>query len=103
MARKDSQVVHELRNGNGAGGNKWDQYFTLKSRGNLSWRDASAELLREAIASATEDGAALLVSKTSDGGALTIHVLAGGTTHKLYPATEQELSEALQLIVKITA
>lgn len=83
------------------GTDKWGANLKLGSRGNLSWRDASPELLTEALAAATEDGAALLLSKTSDGGALSIAVLTDGGTHKLYPATAEELSEALQLIVKI--
>lgn len=83
------------------GMDKWGAHLALSSRGKLTWQDVSAELLKGALVAATEDGAALLLSKTSDGGALSIHVLTNGGTHKLYPATPEELSEGLQLIVKI--
>jgi hypothetical protein len=101
VPRKPAQVTHDLREITNGRGNKWDDHFTLQSRGSITWSDANPELLASAIATATEDGVALLFSKTSDGGALSIHVLAGTSTHKLYPATPLELSEALQLIVKI--
>lgn len=101
MARKAQQTTTDLRVLTKGQTNKWADNFALKSRGNISWKDASPELLISAVAAATEDGAALLLSKTSDGGALSIHVLAGDSTHKLYPATTDELSEALQLILKI--
>lgn len=101
MPRKPLQTIHDLRQNTNGHADKWQNHFSLKDRGNITWRDAPAELLREALAAATEDGAALLLSKTSDGGALSIHVLTSGGTHKLYPATIQEVSEGLQLIVKI--
>jgi hypothetical protein len=72
-----------------------------EKRGNCTWADAGAEDLLDAVVAATEDGAALLLSLTSDRGALAIHVLEGDTTHKLYPSTVAELNEALQLIAEI--
>lgn len=101
MPRKDTQVTHDLRKSQNGHVDKWESHFTLKSRGNVSWSDAKPEILQAAIAAATEDGAGLLFSKTSDGGALSLYVMTDGATHKLYPATVEEISEALQLIVKI--
>lgn len=99
--RKEQQVNHELRKPQNGHVDKWESHFTLKSRGKITWQDANPEMLTAALAAATEDGAGLLLSKTSDGGALSIYVLTDGATHKLYPATVDELNEALQLIVKI--
>lgn len=101
--QKPQQTTHELRKPQNGHVDKWGSHFTLKGRGGTTWLDADAEMLRAAIASATEDGAGLLLSKTSDGGALSIYVLTGGATHKLYPASVEELNEALQLIVKIAS
>lgn len=103
MPRKSTQIQHDLRQSTNGKGDKWGNHFTLESRGNLSWLDADAELLRGALAAASEDGAALLLSRTSDGGALSIHVLTDGGTHKLYPASATELKEALQLIFQIAS
>lgn len=101
MTRNPTQTTHDLRKNGKGPEDKWGAHFNLKGRGKLTWEDANPELLRAALAAATEDGAGLLLSKTSDGGALSIYVLTNGATHKLYPATAEELSEALQLIVKI--
>lgn len=103
MPRKPTQITHELRKSTNGQGSKWGNHFTLQNRGGLTWLDASADLLRAALAAATEDGAALLLSRTSDGGALSIHVLTDAGTHKLYPATSEELKEALQLIYQIAS
>lgn len=101
MPRKPTQTTHELRiptlNG---GSGKWSN-FKLGNRGNCSWEDASADLLKGAVVSATQDGAAVLFSRTSDGGALSLQVLQDKETHKLYPATVEEIREALQLIIKL--
>lgn len=101
MTRKLTQTTIGLKEPKNGHGDKWGDHFALKSRGSVTWKDASPELLSSAIAAATEDGAALLLSKTQDGGALSIHVLTDGGTFKLYPASVGELQEGLQLIVKI--
>lgn len=44
-------------------------------RGSLTWMDCPSQELVEVAASVTEDGAALLLSKTSDGGALVLRVI----------------------------
>jgi hypothetical protein len=103
MPRKPVQNTIELRKPAALHQDKWGDNFALKNRGNVGWADCNKDLLHAALAAATEDGAALLLSRTSDGGALSIHVLTSVTTHKLYPATVEEINEALQLIVKIAS
>lgn len=66
-----------------------------------SWQWADSEELLDAVVSATEDGAALLLSKTSDGGALCIQVWAGTDRFKLYPASSEEVSIVLATIRQI--
>lgn len=80
--------------------NKWDSLGSLESRGGLTWKDADANLLRGAVAAVTGDGAALLLTTTSDGGALCLQVWTEAARHKLYPATATELTEALQLLIE---
>lgn len=99
MARQDK--ITDLRgNGQNAGGDQWEARLAERNRGRLTWADAGAEDLLAAVASVTEGGAALLLSKTSDGGALVIHLLVGTVRHKLYPASVAELNEALALIAQ---
>lgn len=96
MPRAKNDVTTPL---NGRG----DKYAKLgigEERGKLTWGSADANLLRAAVAAVTEDGAALLLTKTSDGGALCLQVWAGTNRHKLYPVTALELTEALQVVIE---
>lgn len=68
--------------------------------GKMSWSLADANLLKAAVVAVTEDGAGLLLARTSDGGALCVQVWEGGIPSKLFPATELELTEALQLVIE---
>lgn len=78
---------------------KYDMLKTKGDRGNLSWACAEPNLLLEAVAAVTGDGAALLLTTTSDGGALCLQVWTDSARHKLYPATEQEVHEALRMVI----
>jgi hypothetical protein len=100
MPRKQ-QVNVELRKQEKNGHDKWSSRFETERRGQVTWSDAGAEDLLDAVSAATGDGAALLLGTTTDGGALTIHVLTTGGTHKLYPATVAELHQALAMIAEI--
>lgn len=88
-------------NGNGNGASKWGKKVENSNLSNLSFGHADAVKLQAAIAAVTEDGAAVLLSKTSDGGALVVQVWNGSGRHKLYPTTMAELTEALSLITEI--
>lgn len=94
--------VTDLRSTPGQNGSdKYSQRLTTERRGNCTWMDADPQSLLVAVASVVADGAALLLSQTSDGGALVIQVWTGTARHKLYPATSTELDEALTLIADI--
>lgn len=66
-----------------------------------TWAWVPVDLLAGAIVAATDDGAAVLLSKTSDGGALCLQVWNGAGRHKLYPARAAEAVEGLQLIYEL--
>lgn len=82
---------------------KWEALKSENDSGKASWTWAGADDLLEAVAAVTADGAALLLSRTSDGGALVLQVWNGDGRHKLYPATVSELNEALRLIKDIAS
>lgn len=96
MPRGKNDNVVDLRKP----GSKYANLGIGEKRGNLTWGSADPNLLRAAIAAVTEDGAALLLTKTSDGGALCLQVWTSAGRHKLYPATIQELTEALQVVIE---
>lgn len=77
---------------------RWGVLGSREKRGNVSFASADAELLQNAVDAVVEAGAALLLSRTSDGGALVLQVWATEARYKLYPATVTELDEALKLI-----
>jgi len=52
--------------------------------GEVSWQEVSGPAIKQAIAAATEDGCALIFSKTSDGGALSLTILSGPDRIKKY-------------------
>lgn len=79
---------------------KWMAASLAPERGKLTWWDAPAEELRDAIASATEDGAAVLLSKTSDGGALHIQIWSGVDRPKFYAPDMATLNALLELLTE---
>jgi hypothetical protein len=92
---------HERGKSNGNG-----KVVQMARRSNLRpvlpvyWSDADAEKLRLAIDAVTRQGAAIMVGRTSDGGALSICILDGDSKIKEYPHTASELAEALAAIVE---
>ena len=64
----------------------------------LSWDHVDAEALKEAVAHWTSGGHAITFGVTSDGGALSISLLAGGKPYKLYASDPDELASLLERI-----
>lgn len=82
--------------------NRWEQAMRSTDRGSLSWADVGAEDLKEVVAHATEDGAAVLLAKTSDGGALLVQILVSRDRRpKFYAATMAELNEMLMKLASV--
>lgn len=69
----------------------------------VSWRECDAECLLAAIAAVTEAGHALTFGRTSDGGALSVTLLAGGTPHKLYPSTAAQAEDLMSRLAHTEA
>lgn len=77
---------------------KWDSMKWKQSQDPISWRSADSRVLLDAVVAATEDGAAVLFSKTSDGGALALQILAGSERYKYYLADSVEVDELLRMM-----
>lgn len=82
-------------------GDKWENLFLDKGSGRITWNDCDPQSLLDAVAAATEDGAAVLLSKTSDGGALVVRILTDQGSTPFYPASAAALSEVLAMIVEV--
>lgn len=60
----------------------------------VQFQDVNASTLVEALDKWTGHGYAIILGRTSDGGAIAVQLLAGAWRHKLYASTPDEL-EAL--------
>jgi len=61
--------------------------------GQVSWEEVDGRLIKGALAAVTEDGCALILGKTSDGGALSLTLLGPGKPVKRWFKTF-ELAES---------
>lgn len=59
----------------------------------VSWEEVNGPLLKAAIVSTSEDGCALILGKTSDGGALSLTLLGPGAPVKRW-FKSKELAES---------
>lgn len=79
--------------GNGKG--KWKA-----TRQSLSWSSGPAETMREVVARLTDNGCAVLFSRTTDGGALVVQVLAGNERSKEYITEYSDILPCFDWIVE---
>lgn len=77
---------------------KYARLAERNAAASISWEEVDGRAIKAALVAATEDGCALIFSKTSDGGALSLTILAGATRNKLYAKTAgQAESQLLEL------
>lgn len=81
------------------------QPFKMVRRTNLRpvieihWSDIDPQHIRGAVDAITRAGAAVLLGRTSDGGALSICILDGDSKIKEYPHTTEETEQLLAAIL----
>lgn len=71
------------------------------SRGSLTWNDCPEEELRDMVANVTEDGAAILLAKTSDGGALVVRCIVDKESVPFYAPDMAALNLLLREVVEM--
>lgn len=71
-----------------------------RTSGNLSYGQVEGSLLSTCVERVTDHGDAILFGRTTDGGALSVHVLAGGRAEKFYVT---DASELMQLLLDLIA
>lgn len=67
-------------------------------RGVARFKDCDSRLWLEAINGCLEFGLGLLISRTSDGGAVSVTVYEGNDRSRSYAATAEELAEVLAAV-----
>lgn len=65
----------------------------------VSYGQVSGDLLSRCVERVTNRGDALLLGRTTDGGALSIHVLSDGVVNKFYVSDASELMELLEGLI----
>lgn len=65
----------------------------------VSWGDVANQLLRDTVVAVTDAGAAILLGRTSDGGALSLQVLDGDERIKEYPHSSDDAEAYLRWIL----
>jgi hypothetical protein len=95
-AKSDGPTVRP-NTGRPAGPNRRD--FATRPREKVSWSEINNQLIRDAIVAVCGAGAAIQLSETSDGGALSIRVYDGDNAVKEYPHTVDEAEKTLTWLV----
>lgn len=72
---------------------KYSRLAEPTNTGAVSWEEVSGPLIKGAIVAASEDGCALILGKTSDGGALSLTLLGPGAPVKRW-FKNKELAES---------
>lgn len=88
----------EYPNGKGQRQGKTDSHVVrpnYRNLGSVGWRDISADSIAELVRLTSSNGGAIMLGATSDGGALSICVLAGNDKIKEYPRTQTEIDSFL--------
>lgn len=84
----------DAKGANGKGSGKWQG-----TRSTISWSAGPADTMREVIGRITDNGAAVLFARTSDGGALVIQVLAGTERSKEYITVHSDILPCFDWLV----
>ena len=66
----------------------------------FSWKDADAAMLAAAVTAVTNLGHGIVLGRTTDGGAVSICILAGDTKPRIYASTAVELARRLQQVTE---
>lgn len=89
------------RNGSGRGPKaSGSSPFATRVHPSAGMRFSVVPDLGDAIDAILEAGAALLVGRTSDGGAVAITLLDGGERHRAYVGTQAELDDAFDRLTQ---
>lgn len=79
----------------------WEQADSGNGCAAVGWSEVDAELLHKAIVLLTEDGSAITLGMTSDGGALMVAVLNNGKAFKSYFHEVKHLEDKLAALIKL--
>lgn len=71
--------------------------------GHVSWEEVDGRVVKAALTAVTEDGCALILGKTQDGGALSITLLGPGKPVKRWPATAASAESFLRELAATAA
>jgi hypothetical protein len=95
----DNANKPQRRPNNPATSGKRERKTGPRPRSTVSWSEVDNQLLRDAIVSICDNGAAVIFGKTTDGGALSITVLDGNDKIREWPHSIEDVENTLRWLV----
>lgn len=74
-----------------------------RQRSSISWNEVDTQLLRDTVCAVCDAGAAILLSRTSDGGAFSITVMDGNERIREYPNSIEDAESVCRWLVNMFA
>lgn len=71
------------------------------NRATISWSSGPTETMRDFVGRITDNGAAVLFSRTTDGGALVLQVLAGNEKSKEYITEPGDIVSCMAWLLEV--
>jgi hypothetical protein len=99
MNGKQSTEQPKIRPNNSRPARPGGRNLTPRPKETCKWGDIDNQVLRDALVAVADSGAAIQFSKTSDGGALVIHIYDGANKVDEYPRTVDETEKTLRWLV----
>jgi len=98
MGTDRRREIHGVR-GRGGSLQTSSNPFSSKTRPDARARIEDAPRASTAIDALLDNGCAIIIGKTQDGGAISITILAGEERHRTYCADQEELNDAFDAIL----
>src|SRR5688500_13738962 len=78
---------------------KYERLSEANAANAVSWEEVHGPFIKGAVVAASEDGCALILGKTSDGGALSLTLLGPGAPVKRWFKTRESAESFLQELI----
>lgn len=105
MPNEQPNIKRNVRGGpsNGPNNPSGGKRIAPRERTTITWGEIDNGLLRNAVCAVADNGAAILLGKTSDGGALSIKVFDGNDKVEEWPHSVADCESTLRWLIEMFA